>query len=148
MSSKSNTRFLGNRPFKTTNRVRKKSEEESCIFDDSNKSENSEILSSTPTGTPSRHHDHSQSRLSNPNNSTLNDEEKRLLSSWGLPEAVLRQYEQSGIKSMFQWQVECLSVGQVLEGKNMVYSAPTSAGKTLVAELLMLKTVFFNHLYL
>ena len=56
-----------------------------------------------------------QSRLSNPNNSTLSEEEKRLLSSWGLPDTVQKQYERSGITSMFQWQVECLSVGQVLE---------------------------------
>uniref|UniRef100_A0A4X2K4M7 DNA polymerase theta n=2 Tax=Vombatus ursinus TaxID=29139 RepID=A0A4X2K4M7_VOMUR len=42
---------------------------------------------------------------------------------------------------MFEWQAECLLLGQVLEGRNLVYSAPTSAGKTLVAELLILKRV-------
>ena len=61
-----------------------------------------------------------QSRLSNPNNSTLSEEEKRLLSSWGLPDTVQKQYERSGITSMFQWQVECLSVGQVLEVLKMI----------------------------
>ena len=97
------TRFLGNRPI-NVKKVRKKSETEeellntedlvrkiseneddlfpSCIFDDSIKSGNSGYLSSTPTKT----HETSQSRLANPNNSTLSDEEKRLLSSWGLPD--------------------------------------------------------------
>ena len=43
---------------------------------------------------------------------------------------------------MFPWQVECLAKKKILEqNKNLVYSAPTSAGKTLVAEFLMLKTV-------
>lgn len=43
---------------------------------------------------------------------------------------------------MFPWQVECLANKNLLENnKNLVYSAPTSAGKTLVAEFLLLKTV-------
>ena len=42
---------------------------------------------------------------------------------------------------MFEWQAECLSQPGVLSGRNLIYSAPTSAGKTLVAELLALKCV-------
>ncbi len=60
---------------------------------------------------------------------------------WGLPELVLMRYAQKGITTMFPWQAECLGIGEVLEGGNLVYSAPTSAGKTLVAEMLMVKRV-------
>ncbi|XP_077202429.1 DNA polymerase theta isoform X2 [Paroedura picta] len=67
--------------------------------------------------------------------------DKLLLASWGLPTAVLEKYHRFGVVRMFQWQAECLMVGQALEGRNLVYSAPTSAGKTLVAELLILKRV-------
>ncbi|XP_036907433.1 DNA polymerase theta isoform X2 [Sturnira hondurensis] len=67
--------------------------------------------------------------------------DKLLLANWGLPTAVLETYHSLGVKKMFKWQAECLLLGQVLEGKNLVYSAPTSAGKTLVAELLILKRV-------
>ncbi|XP_009982815.1 PREDICTED: DNA polymerase theta-like, partial [Tauraco erythrolophus] len=67
--------------------------------------------------------------------------DKLLLASWGLPKAVLEKYHSLGVVQMFDWQAECLMLGQVLEGKNLVYSAPTSAGKTLVAELLILKRV-------
>ena len=63
------------------------------------------------------------------------------LSSWGLPEKVMEQYAKRGITSMFEWQAECLMLPGVLSGGNLVYSAPTSAGKTLVAELLALKCV-------
>ncbi|XP_023248277.1 DNA polymerase theta [Copidosoma floridanum] len=71
------------------------------------------------------------------------DSEKRLeLSSWGLPALVLEKYQARGVRKMFSWQVECLANKKILEeNKNLVYSAPTSAGKTLVAEFLLLKTV-------
>ncbi|XP_068038025.1 DNA polymerase theta isoform X5 [Anomalospiza imberbis] len=71
--------------------------------------------------------------------------DKLLLASWGLPKAVLEKYHSLGVVQMFEWQAECLMLGQVLEGKNLVYSAPTSAGKTLVAELLILKRVLETH---
>ncbi|XP_030272825.1 DNA polymerase theta isoform X3 [Sparus aurata] len=67
--------------------------------------------------------------------------EKLLLSSWGLPKPVLERYHKHRVTHMFEWQAQCLTVGQVLQGGNLVYSAPTSAGKTLVSELLMLKRV-------
>ena len=63
------------------------------------------------------------------------------LARWGLPPGVLSRYHQAGITHMFTWQAECLSLNGVLSGKNLVYCAPTSAGKTLVAELLLLKRV-------
>lgn len=64
-----------------------------------------------------------------------------LLCNWGLPEEVLAQYARRGITTLFQWQAECLQLPNVMTGGNLVYSAPTSAGKTLVAELLALKCV-------
>ncbi|KAF2365724.1 DNA-directed DNA polymerase family A palm domain [Trinorchestia longiramus] len=63
------------------------------------------------------------------------------LSDWDLPDAVLQNYHENGITSLFKWQLECLKLPGVLLGQNLVYSAPTSAGKTLVAELLLLKRV-------
>ena len=64
------------------------------------------------------------------------------LQHWGLPPAVLEKYREKKITTLFPWQVDCLKTGQVLNRGNLVYIAPTSSGKTLVSELLMLKTVF------
>nr|XP_039271049.1 DNA polymerase theta-like [Styela clava] len=68
-------------------------------------------------------------------------ESKLQLKNWGLPQCVLDQYNKNGLESMFQWQAECLSINGVLDGRNLVYAAPTSAGKTLVVEILLLKRI-------
>ncbi|XP_023944963.2 DNA polymerase theta [Bicyclus anynana] len=71
-------------------------------------------------------------------NKTLN----KNLKNWGLPYEITSKYERKGIVEMFDWQVECLSNSNILlDNQNLVYSAPTSAGKTLVAEILAIKTV-------
>ncbi|KAK5650782.1 hypothetical protein RI129_001811 [Pyrocoelia pectoralis] len=47
---------------------------------------------------------------------------------------------------MFAWQTQCLSNEKLIKEKyNLIYSAPTSAGKTLVAEILAIKTVIERH---
>lgn len=66
----------------------------------------------------------------------------RLLENWNLPPCVVSEYHKKNVVEMFEWQCECLKNQEVLfKGKNLVYSAPTSAGKTFVSEILMIKNV-------
>ncbi len=102
---------------------------------------NNDIISSTPIIRGAMHKNHHADQASFLTTPSKNSNKKLLLSNWGLPEGVLSQYSERGIESMFEWQAECLMLPDVLSGRNLVYSAPTSAGKTLVAELLMLKCV-------
>ncbi|KAL1915366.1 uncharacterized protein VTP21DRAFT_6824 [Calcarisporiella thermophila] len=74
-------------------------------------------------------------------------EEDLLLSSprWDIPPSVVDSYAKHNILSMYPWQAECLSLDGVMTGRqNLVFSAPTSAGKTMVAEFIMLKKLVIS----
>ncbi|KAJ3040031.1 hypothetical protein HDV00_011480 [Rhizophlyctis rosea] len=60
----------------------------------------------------------------------------------GLPDEIAETYMSSGISGLYPWQAECLNRHRVVsKNSNFIYTAPTSAGKTMVAELLLLKKV-------
>ncbi len=63
------------------------------------------------------------------------------LRDFGMPAAIAAAYERKGVVRLYDWQRECLSVPGVLEGANLAYSAPTSGGKTLCADVLLAKRV-------
>lgn len=63
-------------------------------------------------------------------------------SAYGLPPQLVANFATSGIKSIYPWQKQCLLGPGLLNGqRNLVYSAPTGGGKSLVADILMLKRV-------
>ncbi|EKD19301.1 DEAD/DEAH box helicase [Drepanopeziza brunnea f. sp. 'multigermtubi' MB_m1] len=62
--------------------------------------------------------------------------------AYGLPPKLTHNLQSLGIKSIYPWQSECLLRSGALEGEaNLVYTAPTGGGKSLVADILMLKKV-------
>lgn len=72
----------------------------------------------------------------------MTNTDKIPLRNLNLCETIYECYENAGVPMLFRWQTECLSNENVFKnGRNFIYSAPTSAGKSLVAEILMLKTI-------
>lgn len=61
---------------------------------------------------------------------------------WHIPRQLCEMYAAGGIHSLYPWQVQCLRMKDVATGsRNLIYSAPTSSGKTLVAEILMIRRI-------
>jgi DNA polymerase theta len=50
----------------------------------------------------------------------------------------------SKVENLFEWQKECLEKESLVEGKNLIFSAPTSAGKSLVCDLLFLRKLLLS----
>ena len=62
-------------------------------------------------------------------------------SFYGLPAAAGRIYQQRGVRKLYEWQEHVLTRDDVAQGANFVYSLPTSGGKTLVAEVLLMRSL-------
>lgn len=60
------------------------------------------------------------------------------LTSW-IPREVAELYQNEGIRELYPPQAAAVERG-LLEGKNMLVSVPTAAGKTMLAELAMLRS--------
>ena len=78
--------------------------------------------------------------------STPGPEQNPLLSlghsRYGLPDALISNLDTLGIRAIYPWQSICLLGTGLLAGtKNLIYTAPTGGGKSLVADVLMLKRV-------
>lgn len=64
---------------------------------------------------------------------------------YGLPPALVANFQAVGIDSIYPWQASCLlGRGHLTAEKNLLYTAPTGGGKSLVADVLMLKRVIEN----
>ncbi|PYI03628.1 DNA-directed DNA polymerase theta [Aspergillus sclerotiicarbonarius CBS 121057] len=65
--------------------------------------------------------------------------------AYGLPPALVSNFAEAGLNSIYQWQASCLLAPGLLKGgRHLVYTAPTGGGKSLVADVLMLKRVIEN----
>ena len=63
---------------------------------------------------------------------------------YGLPTSAERFFRQRGVCKLYDWQDHVLQREDVRAGRNFVYSLPTSGGKTLVAEIMLLRCLILK----
>uniref|UniRef100_A0A1B6C9I7 Helicase POLQ-like n=2 Tax=Clastoptera arizonana TaxID=38151 RepID=A0A1B6C9I7_9HEMI len=114
----------------------KESEEVEKVLND-NDTSYSALMSKGGTITPSNKIKNQQFMKTKSCSSNLEQNENLF---FGLPSKVkqlIKKYK--GIENLYAWQEECLNLPAIKSRKNLVYSLPTSGGKTLVAEILILQ---------
>lgn len=63
---------------------------------------------------------------------------------WGIPTGITKaMYTHTKVRKLFDWQAECLDKNKetLVGSKNLVYFAPTSGGKSMVSEIILLKHI-------
>ncbi|KAJ5353021.1 Helicase C-terminal [Penicillium brevicompactum] len=64
---------------------------------------------------------------------------------YGLPPALTANFAALGVSNIYPWQASCLLAKGLLDGeRHLVYTAPTGGGKSLVADVLLLKRIIEN----
>ncbi|KAJ5278720.1 Helicase C-terminal [Penicillium angulare] len=64
---------------------------------------------------------------------------------YGLPDALTANFAALGVGNIYPWQASCLLARGLLSGeRHLVYTAPTGGGKSLVADVLLLKRIIEN----
>ena len=94
----------------------------------------------SPRGYSSADHSDKQCRKTHAQGSPLDS--GLSLRNFEVPECAMREYEAKGVTKLHPWQARCLNIPGVLQGtRTLLYMAPTSGGKSLVAEIILLKQV-------
>ncbi|MBI5023513.1 MAG: DEAD/DEAH box helicase [Candidatus Omnitrophica bacterium] len=68
---------------------------------------------------------------------------KKILEENQFPAAAIERITESGIVDLYPPQAEAIQKG-ILNGKSLLMAVPTAAGKTLIAELCMVKSILAN----
>lgn len=64
---------------------------------------------------------------------------------YGLPQSLTANFGVLGVSTIYPWQASCLLGRGLLSGeRHLVYTAPTGGGKSLVADVLLLKRIIEN----
>lgn len=79
-------------------------------------------------------------------NEDFNFDFRSLLTYWAIPPEIAQNYALRGVRSLYQWQIDCLSelANTSKKTENLLYCAPTSGGKTLISEILMIRKILLQ----
>jgi len=64
---------------------------------------------------------------------------KLLLSDWIDHQGVIAAFSSIGVRTLYPWQAAAIECAEL--GENLIYCAPTSGGKSLVAEVLLIRQI-------